>query len=230
MVTEEKMEKRYFTLDEVSSRLQVSSADLIHFSAHGDFPVFVLAFDWPVVPFVKDADTDQWQAASLAPHEISGPYCMYPEDLLRLEARPSLKLTRLKGDESHPKFHLHGDSPPDHEWELRIVGEGISLSECKLVVRGIDVAELVQSGYKSPTDTSPSVGEYTEGAIHPITKRSLLTIIAALAQEANYDLSHHSSCAGKLIEKTELVGNPLSKKTLEKYFQEAFLQAKDLSS
>lgn len=124
---------RYSPIDEVAVKTGTSVAEIIHAAAHGDFPVYVLAYNWNVSAFTMDQESGTWISSSLKPSTYTGPIRLYPHDLMRLEANPSAEITELMGDTAG-----YIGYEPDEEWQFRLVDGPISLKNCTLVMMSTD--------------------------------------------------------------------------------------------
>ena len=204
------LERRYFSLEAIAAKTGLEAADIIHAAAHDNFSIYVLADNWEVRAFVKNADTYQWEPASLQVRSfVSGPLRIYPNDLQRFEGNPAAVIQKVMGDTAGYDEH-----EPDSEWEYRLVGAGVPFASCKLVLMAAAVP-IPPSKTDEPTD------EPTEKPLLTKERNTLLKIIAALANEAECDLNHATKSSEYLSVLLTQMGAPVSPRGIENHLKAA---------
>lgn len=195
----------YYTIEEFAESRSIKVADVIHWGAHRKLSVYVLTSNWSACAFLWNSGTDAWVQASIGQLLLSGPHRLYPEDLLRYEADPATVVS-VVGDSGGML-----ESEPEEAVEYRLEGSGISLSGCKLVVFPQDFNEVAHS-YREPVAEKPLATR---------ERNNLLKIIAALAYDAGYDLTHASKYAGSLSSLMHSMEIPLEPKAVQGHLERA---------
>lgn len=197
--------RRYFEIEEVATKAGLSVAEIIHLAAHGDFSLYVLADNWDALAFIHNEETGRWEPASAQrPNFVSGPLRLYPCDLQRFEGNPAAVIQRVIGDTVGCDEH-----EPDDEWEYRLVGNGISLAGCKLVLMAADFSGLQENDVAQ------------EKPLLTKERNTLLKIIAALAHEAECDLHHATKSSESLSALTTDMGIRVCPKAIENHLKAA---------
>lgn len=195
-------QRRYFFIDEVSAKLGFTEHDIIHLAAHGDFPIYALADNLKGRPIViHDELGASENTASISETTLSGPIRLFQSDIEAYERNSAAVVTRFMGDTA-------GYSPhePEH-WEYRLSNAGIAISDLKLIMMASDV-----EGISNPSK--------------PLTtreKNTLLKMIYALAQEANYDLNQAGKAGTALEASMQKMGIGVGAQTIAKHFESALL-------
>lgn len=199
------LEKRkYLSIEDAANRASVAVMDLIHLASNGELPIYALADTWPARAYIEGED-GEWCSASPNGQTISGPVRLYPADLQRYEGNCDATITRV--------MRRNGDGFEDadlaSDWEYRLTGTPVSLAKCKLVIMMEDYAMMIAGG------------ESDEKPLGVKERRSVLVIIAALAQQAQFDLQHATKFSEALEMVTDSLGHHVSAKTIENYFKQA---------
>lgn len=195
----------YYTIEEFAESRSIKVADVIHWGAHRKVSVYVLTSNWSARAFLWNSVTDAWVPGSIGQVLLSGPHRLYPEDLLRCEADPAAVIS-VVGDSGGML-----ENEPDEAVEYRLDGSGVSLSGCKLVVFPQDFGGAVFNS-REPDAEKPLMTR---------ERNNLLKIIAALAYDAGYDLTHASKYADSLSSLMHSMGIPLEPKAVQGHLERA---------
>lgn len=211
-MSEHLTQKHYFALHELEKKYSVSAGELIHYGAHNGLPIYVLADSWQVMPVIFDSLDNKWINASPSPLSVSGLLRLLPETLIRLEANPSAMVTEVLRDPDEVVEY-----EPDEEWRYRLLGKGVSLGGCKIVIKAKDCESMVIrlvseiSGEEIPIR-------------NPRERDNLYNMMLALAKVADYDFAKHpTKYAEALAEVSQGTANRVSARSIENHFKKALM-------